>query len=97
MKQVWKYQLAPVVTFDMPVGAQILKVHEEGEEICLWALVDPDADTEPRTFLGFGTGHNIPESHEGPGLSLQYVGSAFPAGGALVFHVFESVTVRKIH
>lgn len=91
MKQIWKYTLAPVITLEMPIGAQVLSVREQGEDICMWALVNPDAEKEHRKFLAFGIGHNVPERHEGPGLNLEYRGSAHLDNGALVFHVFESV------
>lgn len=91
MKQVWKYTLAPVITLEMPKGAQVLSIREQGEDICLWALVRPEAEKEPRKFMTFGTGHNVPESHEGPQLNLEYRGSAHLSGGTLVFHVFEAI------
>jgi hypothetical protein len=89
MKQIWKYKLAPIITLEMPKGAQVLTAREQGEDICLWALVSPDAEKEPRRFMAFGTDHNVPEPHEGPQLNLEYRGSAHLDGGTLVFHVFE--------
>ena len=90
MKAVWKYTLKPAVTLDIPVGSQILTIREQGEDICLWALVDPQAEKEPRRFLVMGTGHTVPDPDEGPALTLTYVGSAHLHGGTLVFHAFEA-------
>lgn len=89
MKQILKYTLAPVITLEMPRGAQILTVREYGDDICLWALVNPNAEKEFRKFIAFKTEHNVPEPDEGPQLNLTYCGSAHLSGGELVFHVFE--------
>lgn len=82
-RTVWKFELQPRITLLMPAGAQALHVHEQNGGVCLWALVDPEAPKEARTFLTFGTGHEgVPED-------ARYVGSAHLSGGVLVFHVFE--------
>lgn len=81
---IWKFTLQPYCILDMPKGAQVLSVREQGSEICLWAMVDPSAEKEPRRFLGFGTGHDLPEG------DLSFVGTAHLASGAMVFHVFEA-------
>ena len=91
MKQILKFTLAPVITLELPKDAQVLTVRAQGEDICLWALVDPKAEKEPRKFMAFGNGHNVPEPHEGPQITLKYRGSAHLDGGALVFHVFEVI------
>ena len=83
MKSIWKYVLQPECTIEMPGGAQVLAVREQGQDICLWALVDPSAEKVERRFVGFGTGHDVPDQ------SMAFLGTAHLAGGALVFHVFE--------
>jgi hypothetical protein len=82
-KVVWKYALAPDSKLSMPVGAQVLSVHEQSEVICLWALVDPNAPKEIRCFAVFGTGHAI------PAVPMRFHGTAHLQSGALVAHVFE--------
>lgn len=67
----------------MPIGAEIIHVHEQHGDICLWAIVDPAADTETRRFLIYGTGWEMPDA---PGT---YIGTGHMAGGDYVFHVFE--------
>lgn len=83
MRNVWKYTLLPECTLEMPRGAQLLSVHVQGDDICLWALVDSSQPLTPRHFVIFGTGHAI---HD---VELTYIGTVMMLGGALVFHVFE--------
>ena len=89
---VWKYKLTPeLCTLEMPAGATVLHVDAQRhsgmdgvwDDACLWALVDPQAPTEPREFLTVGTGHGIAPA------PLQHLGSLLMDGGSLVFHVFE--------
>lgn len=81
---IWKFVLAPQCSLSMPVGAQVLSVREQGDSICLWALVDPSAPLEMRRFIVFGTGHPLPADEP-----LTYLGTAHLEQGKLVFHVFE--------
>jgi hypothetical protein len=83
MQTIWKYTLLPDQTLEMPAGAQVLTVREQGATIALWAKVDTLAPTEKRRFVVFGTGHEM------PGLALVYIGTAMLQGGALVLHAFE--------
>lgn len=83
MKTIWKFTLQPQCELEMPKGAQILSVREQGEDICLWALVDPAAEKVTRKFCGFGTGHDVPDG------DMRFVGTAHLYGGSMVFHVFE--------
>lgn len=82
-KTIWKFTLQPECEVEMPKGAQVLAVREQGEDICLWALVDPTATKEKRRFVGFGTGHTVPDT------PMSFIGTAHLRGGTLVFHVFE--------
>lgn len=83
MKTIWKFVLQPECKIEMPVGAELLSVHAQGDDICLWAKVDPSAAKEARSFVGFGTGHDVPDE------PLAFVGTALMHGGSLVFHIFE--------
>ena len=85
MKTIWKFVVEPACSIDMPAGAQVLSVREQGGAICLWALVDPAAPLEARRFIWVGTGHRMPD--EAP---LTYLGTGHLDQGALVFHVFEA-------
>jgi hypothetical protein len=85
MKTIWKYTLLPHTHIDMPVGAQILSIHEQDAEVCMWVMVEPEAATERRTFAYFGTGHRLPAN------PMEFLGTAHVLliSGSLVFHVFE--------
>lgn len=91
MKQIWKFAIptADKLSFKMPVGAEVLSVAVQHNKPCLWALVNPDAAMETRTFYITGTGHDIPDS-----VSRQFGlfhGTFLLEDGALVFHIFEVV------
>lgn len=84
--EVWKFKLngRDVQTkVEMPSGAQVLRVDIQGDEIQLWALVDPESPTHTRTFEVYGTGHEIKEG------KLNFISTFFVRGGTYVFHAFE--------
>lgn len=91
MLKVFKYPVKIVdhVSIGMPEGARLLSFQCQGEQPCLWALVDPTAKKETRNFRFVGTGHPIEES---PG-SLRFIGTAQMMGGSLIWHLFEVVEV----
>lgn len=51
-KTIWKFQIKPndIIKIDMPIGAEVLTVQTQYEQPCVWALVDPKAKTETKTF-----------------------------------------------
>ena len=85
MKTIWKFPVMSDV-IEMPEGAEILSVQTQHDQPCLWALVDPDAPMERRTFNVVGTG--IP--FEGDG---QFLGTFQLLGGGFIGHVFEPPAV----
>jgi len=87
-KQIWKFPLHHSNRIPMPIGSEILTVQTQNEIPCLWALVNPENETEMRLFEMIGTGHDITEDGAG---ERKYIGTLQLAGGALVWHVFERV------
>lgn len=87
MKTIHKFPLKVTdrQTLVLPLGARILTVQAQRETPCIWAEVDAGKNvfTEQRTFLTFGTGHDMPD------LVAKYVGTYQLKGGELVFHVYE--------
>jgi len=87
MKTIWKYQLdmAHKTTIEMPVGATVLQVQNQGDQMTLWAIVDTESPMEERTFHVVGTGGPFPYVTGG----LVYCGTVQARG--YVWHVFEEV------
>lgn len=84
VRSVWKFEI-PVTdefTLTMPKSAQPLYVAVQGDKPWLWALVDPGAEREERTFYVHGTGHPVT-----PG--ADHVGSFLLLDGRFVGHVFQ--------
>lgn len=81
MKTIWKFNIDATGDLEMPIGAEILSVHEQHFGVFLWALVDPASKTEVRRFRVYGTGHDIPDH------AMKFIGTAHLGG--LVLHVFE--------
>lgn len=68
----------------LPIGARILTVQQQNNNIFLWALVNSTASEEQAfTIRIHGTGHAISDSDE-----LEYINTVQLYGGKLVFHVF---------
>lgn len=83
-RTIWKFTIAPSCPILMPVGAKMLHVHEQNDNICLWAEVDAaETATEFRTFWVYGAGHSLPDD---PGV---YIGTVHLHVSSLVFHVYE--------
>lgn len=87
-KTIWKFELltTDMQAIEMPVDSEILAVQAQHNQPCIWAMVDPEAETGNRHFEIFGTGRAIPEDM---GIIRQYIGTYQVEGVALVFHVFE--------
>ena len=88
--RVFKYEI-PVADESfvrLPLGAQILSVGQQNDQMFLWALVNPDEQrTERRNLRVAGTGHELTEVKE-----LKFIGTVH-IYGALVFHVFERASL----
>lgn len=63
MKKIFKYRLPfmEVSTIDMPVGARVIRVDGLDGALWVWAVVDPEAPIEARTFHLFKTGAEMPD------------------------------------
>ncbi len=69
---------------EVPAFAQILTVQVQGDQLCLWALVNPDLHSKSKLSIGiYGTGHALPDR---PGA---YISTVQMLGGDLVFHIFN--------
>jgi hypothetical protein len=86
MKTIWKFPLevTDYQNVRMPKGAEILSVADQYGVVCVWAMVDSDAELEDRMFYIFGTGNPVSET-----LPWQFVGSV--QQNIFVWHVFAEV------
>ena len=87
MYKVFKYPVPLVDEFlvELPVGAKILKIECQCDEPFIWALVNPENQTEKRKFRIAGTGHPINEHLN----KLEHVDTFQWADGMFVWHIFE--------
>lgn len=92
MKVIHKFPIplkGATSSVEMPRGAKLLHFDAQGDELFLWALVDPESATRYRTFFIVGTGHTLPEQN----IHIsEHVGSCLMRNGALVWHLFEVVS-----
>ena len=88
MKKIYKYPLEVTDTqfIELPLGAEILTAQMQGNQLCLWAMVNssPDAIKKNRCIEIIGTGNPVPTG------DLKYISTFQIAGGGLIFHVFEN-------
>jgi len=91
MKTIWKYNLKidDEQVVNLPKNAEILTVQNQQGNPCLWALVSPIKETEPRIIVCRGTGHDINFRN----FTLQYISSAQFYDGDIVFHYFEKLPI----
>ena len=87
-QSIYKYELEITDNQNilLPIGAQILTVQNQNGKACLWALVDPNKETEARHIEIFGMGQPVLSDM---GTSREYISTFQMHGGQLVFHVFE--------
>jgi len=86
MKTIYKYTVTKVPfqnKIEMPKGASILSVNMQGENYCMWALVDTKSETEEREFDIVGTGWELDKNYS-------YIGTCF-ANDGFVWHILEVV------
>ncbi|MBC5835798.1 hypothetical protein G6N05_05310 [Flavobacterium sp. F372] len=88
-KTIWKFPLKPIDVnrVQMPVGSQILSAELQDGVICMWALVDPEAEIEIRKFGLIGTGAFIKQEKSVyiATLQLDKIWGTFNQ----VYHLFE--------
>ena len=86
--KVFKYELldTTVQAVEFPIGWKLLHVGQQHGVICLWVLVNPEADLRSVPIRIVGTGHEISNSHCGT-----FLGTVLLHDGDLVLHVFASM------
>ncbi len=86
MEKIFKYPVAtmPEFVIAMPRNAKILTVQNQYGNPMLWALVNPEAETEQRKFRVFGTGHTIKDLN-----GAEYIATYQLNDGTFIGHLFE--------
>ena len=90
MKIIFKYPLmqVPEEQISLPVGAEILTVQTQGEQPCIWAMIDlNEIRYKNVTIETFGTGHKMDDAER------RYIGTYQINNGDYVFHVFERLDI----
>lgn len=82
MKQIWKYDVHDG-SIRMPIGAKILSVQLQNNRPMMWAIVDPNAETEIRKFEIVGTGMGFNDTN----YMYTYIGTF--QDNPFVWHLFE--------
>lgn len=81
MKTIYKYNItSDDCVINMP-DSTILTIQYQGDQLCLWAEVNPSSAVGPHHFRVFGTGHDIPS------ISRKHLGTVQKDG--YVWHVYE--------
>jgi len=83
-KVIWEYKLRiEQNNVMMPAHAQILTAQMQGDDLMLWALVDPDTPKVNRVIEVMGTGWQTNYR------DLHYISTVQERG--YVWHVFEAI------
>lgn len=89
-RTIFKYQMPVLESFTMtlPVGAEIIRVADQGGMFWMWAVVRTDVPDEERQFHAFKCGGKIPDD-----LNLRYVGMcAVFVQQELALYIFEEIS-----
>lgn len=84
-KEIRWYAIRDGAVVAIPQGAEILTLQPQTDTVTLYALVDPAAPKELRTFRMLSSGKAVPDGWG----KEQYVGTCQVWGAALTRHVFE--------
>lgn len=87
-KAIYKYILKPDTEQQILVSEDhtILSAAVQREEICVWALIDPDQEQDHTIWIhSFTTGAEFDESIP---KNTKFLGTCLLNNGSLVFHVF---------
>lgn len=80
---VWKFRLSLTEeqTIELPGGATILSTQNQGGQICLWAIVNPEQEKVAKRIAIIGTGNPMPSGVQ------RFIGTVLMTH--FVWHIFE--------
>lgn len=84
-RTIWKFplEITDLQEISLPHRAEVLCIKAQGNNLCLWALVDPSHAVAPVRVRICGTGHPAPSDDS----TFEYVDTVIMPNG-LVWHVF---------
>ena len=90
-KQIWEFPITDPanIIIPMPKNAEVLTIQMQGQNPCIWALVEPDNELEKRYFELHGTGHNM---RYDIWVERKYINTIQMHSRKLVFHLFERIS-----
>lgn len=88
MKTIFKYILGTTGNQDIefPKGAELISAQAIGEDLFIWAKVDPEQHMEKREIRVIGTGHQVYDDEK-----LRHLGTTQMFDGTLIWHIFEVI------
>lgn len=83
---IYKYSILfdQLVEIELPQDAQILTINAQDGALYLWALVEPQKETEVRYIEIFGTTDLMPNHKR------RYINTFFTNNGKASYHAFEA-------
>lgn len=84
-RRIWKFNLriTDEQHVEMPMGMEFLDAQFQGDQLCLWALVDANEETHSHRFFIVGTGNPFPRE------AAYHIATVQQPGTSLVWHIFE--------
>lgn len=84
MERIYKYEvpMSHNADIEMPEKFTVLSVHNQNNNITMWALVETTSPTKVQHFKVFGTGFDLPKGTN----DMDFVGTVII--GQYVWHVF---------
>lgn len=89
---IWKFKLeiVDIQEIFLPDGAELLSVANQGESLCLWAIVDPSKEKRNRCIEIIKTGELILMDAT---IYRKFIGTVVIS--PFVWHVFESGLIQE--
>jgi hypothetical protein len=87
MKKIFKYpiEITDAQVLVLPLGARVLSAIEQGDDIVVYALVEPTVEFKKNVEIRIaGTGHDIMFDLQ----KFKFLNSISTYGGRIVWHVF---------
>jgi len=88
MKTIYKYNLEITdrQIVEMPYNSEIIAVKNQGDDLCLWAIVETENEVRPTYEIEiYGTGHPMDKD-----IFTEFIETCVMPNG-LVWHVFKRV------